>query len=178
MRKHRGYTIEAARPEHVGHLPALERAAAAGFPDHVISVEARAQVQPIEALAAAQAEGRLWVALAPDRAPVGFALVEIVAEHAVLAEVDVHPNHQRRGVGRALIETVIAWARAEMFCALTLTTFASLPWNAPFYERLGFRRLDGPALNPSLAHRLHEEARQGLADRVAMRLDLLPERSP
>ncbi len=55
---------------------------------------------------------------------------------------------------------------------MTLTTFASLPWNAPFYERLGFRRLAGAERGGRLAALLRAEERRGLRDRVAMRLDL------
>ncbi len=167
-----GYSIGAARPEHIASLPAIERAAAALFPDRVLSDEARNKVQSTQALARAQTEGRLWVALAPDGRPVGFAIAEGAGDVAFLVEVDVHPAHQRKGLGRALIEAVIAWARAEGFRALTLTTFASVPWNAPFYERLGFRRLDGPALSDRLARLLREETQNGLRERVAMQLDL------
>ncbi len=42
---------------------------------------------------------------------------------------------------------------------LTLTTFAEVPWNAPYYRRLGFRVLDDAALTPGLrAIRAHEAA--------------------
>ncbi len=29
---------------------------------------------------------------------------------------------------------------------MTLTTFAEVPWNVPYYERCGFRRLGEPAV--------------------------------
>ncbi|MEM9665348.1 MAG: GNAT family N-acetyltransferase [Bacteroidota bacterium] len=167
-----GYRVQRALPAHIGALPAIERAAAEGFPDRLLPLSSRGVVQPTAALAAAQAEGRLWVALSLEQEPVGFALAEIAGEIALLTEVDVHPNHQRQGLGRALVEAVIAWAQQAGVEALTLTTFASLPWNAPFYERLGFRRLDRTALEGRLAQALQEEARRGLQDRVAMRLDL------
>ena len=44
----------------------------------------------------------------------------------------------------ALIEHVAGWARAHGSPALTLTTFTEVPWNAPYYERLGFRPWRGP----------------------------------
>jgi hypothetical protein len=31
--------------------------------------------------------------------------------------------------------------------ALTLTTFAGIPWNGPYYARLGFRTLDVTSLS-------------------------------
>ena len=153
-------------------LPGIERAAAQLFPPGVLPLHLREQVIPTELLTQAQTEGRLWVALAPDERPVRFAIAQIAGEAAFLTEVDVHPNHGRKGLGRALIGAVIAWARAQGFTAVTLTTFAHLLWNAPFYEQLGFRRLSGPEFTPHLARVLHDEAQEGLRDRVAMRLQL------
>ncbi|MFG0318548.1 MAG: GNAT family N-acetyltransferase [Planctomycetota bacterium JB042] len=164
--------IRPALPEDLRLLPGIERAAAARFPDHVLSAEARAAVQSFEALEAARADGRLWVAVSGRGAPVGFAIAEVADGVGFLVEVDVHPDHQGRGLGRALVETVVDWARREGLPAVTLTTFASLPWNAPFYERLGFRRLAGAERGERLAALLRDEARRGLRDRVAMRLDL------
>jgi len=30
------------------------------------------------------------------------------------------------------------WAETKRLAGLTLTTFAEVPWNAPYYDRLGF----------------------------------------
>uniref|UniRef100_UPI0034DE1FD0 GNAT family N-acetyltransferase n=1 Tax=Streptomyces flavofungini TaxID=68200 RepID=UPI0034DE1FD0 len=77
------------------------------------------------------------------------------AEH--IEQVSVHPRAARQGVGRALIEHVAARARAEGGAALTLTTFADVPWNAPYYARIGFRPLTEAELTPALrAVRAHE----------------------
>ena len=41
--------------------------------------------------------------------------------------------------------------------AVTLTTFRDVPWNAPYYERLGFRTLAADEITPGLAAiRAHE----------------------
>jgi ribosomal protein S18 acetylase RimI-like enzyme len=45
--------------------------------------------------------------------------------------VSVHPRCARRGVGRALIDHLADHARATGAPALTLTTFADVPWNGP-----------------------------------------------
>jgi len=118
-------------------------------------------------------EGRLWVALDPAGGPIGFALAGTDDDTAHLLELAVHPDHGRRGVGRQLVEVVVAWARDRGRRAVVLTTFAEVPWNAPFYERLGFRRLEATELSPTLARTLREEEAEGLHGRVAMRLDLM-----
>lgn len=168
----REYTIQLASWSHIPFLPEIERAAARLFPADLLPPHVRGEVLPEAVLASAQAEGRLWVALASDGHPVGFALATVVGGAAFLAEVDVHPEHGRKGLGRALINGVVGWARTRGFGALELTTFEHLRWNAPFYERLGFRRLGSSELSPELAGVLDAEIARGLRGRVAMRLDL------
>ena len=55
--------------------------------------------------------------------------------------MSVHPRHARRGIGSGLIERAASWARGRGLRALTLTTYVEVPWNGPYYERLGFRYL-------------------------------------
>ncbi len=40
-----------------------------------------------------------------------------------------------------MLEQVIKTARQAAYPAVTLTTFRDVPWNAPFYTRLGFSML-------------------------------------
>jgi hypothetical protein len=56
---------------------------------------------------------------------------------------------------------------------VTLCTFRDVPWNAPFYQRLGFRPLASDELTPALGERMRREAEAGLPLdlRVAMRFD-------
>ena len=170
--KDRRYRVEPARPEHVPALPAVEEAAATLFSPQDLPPEADDPGVSPESFARAQAEGRLWVALAPDGAPVGFALVQLVDGAAHLEEMDVHPDHGRRGLGSRLAAAAVAWARAQSLPALTLTTFAHVPWNAPFYARLGFRELAPGETGPGLAAILRRERERGLRHRLAMRLAL------
>ena len=123
------------------------------------------------ALRKARRAGRLWVALADD-APVGFAHVVMHGKTvAHLEEVDVHPDHGRRGLGRRLVQTVCAWATSHGLDAVTLTTFRDVPWNMPFYARLGFQPLGSDSVGAELRAVIDDEARRGLdpARRVVMR---------
>lgn len=56
-------------------------------------------------------------------------------------QVSVDPEYGRKGVGKRLIQHVETWAAAEGFKVLDLTTFADVPFNRPYYERLGYRVL-------------------------------------
>lgn len=163
------YSIAPARESDVKGLPAIERAAArllAGYaPEPVL-----AETTSLERLRAAERRGHLWVALADDCA-VGFAHVEILeADSAHLTEIDVLPAHGRRGLGTRLVHAVCEWAAAASLRGVTLTTFRDVPWNMPFYERLGFVEIPDTQRSTALTAILQDEARRGLdpARRVAM----------
>lgn len=121
---------------------------------------------------AAAFEDALFLVGERDGGLVGFALA---GEHGAamhLEQLSVHPDEGRRGVGSALLDAVIDEATAVGCEAVTLTTFRSVPWNAPFYLRRGFAE---PALLPvHLAEALADEARLGFdpADRVGLVLRL------
>ena len=168
-----GYTIVPAASSHVSALSGIERAAGTLFgtsaPQQVLS-----RTVPLPVLHAAQGAGRLWVALASNGEPVGFALAESADGRAHLEELDVVPEHGRRGVGSALVATVERWARSRGDHEITLTTYVDVPWNAEWYAGLGFEPIAERNLDGELLRRLEEDAR-GLerARRVAM-CKLLP----
>ncbi|MFF3004633.1 GNAT family N-acetyltransferase [Kitasatospora sp. NPDC057940] len=101
----------------------------------------------------------------------GYLLAEPVDGALHIEQVSVHPDHARRGIGRALIEHLAAGTDAP---ALTLTTFADVPWNAPYYARCGFRPLADHELTPGLREIRRKEAEHGLDrwPRLCMRRDL------
>ena len=73
-----------------------------------------------------------------EGAPIGFVHVLVIDGQAHLEQVSVHPDHQRRGIGRGLVEAAMAEARAQGFDRLSLCTYRDVPWNGPFYRALGF----------------------------------------
>ena len=164
------YRIAAARPCDLPLLSAIELAAATLLAGHApASVLAETTTQ--EALEDAQSRGHLWVALA-DGVPVGFAHIEVLEPGiAHLEEIDVHPAHGRRGLGRRLVITVCRWAATNGYSWVTLTTFRDVPWNMPFYARLGFEEIPLKELSPALLCVIEDEARRGLDPRrrLAMR---------
>src|SRR5262249_22033744 len=120
------------------------------------------EVTPPDILAAAMGRRHLWVALAGD-APVGFAHVDMLAPDSPhLAEIDVHPVHGRRGLGTRLVKAVCDWTDAEGHEQLTLTTFRSVPWNMPWYSRLGFVELPPATWRGELRRLVDVETARGL----------------
>jgi GNAT superfamily N-acetyltransferase len=165
------YHIRLARPDDLSALPDIEREAAARFAPYGLAEMLATILTPIESLREGVMIDRLWVAADEADHPVGFALACVVGDNAHLDELDVHPAHGRRGLGTALVEAVCNWAKASGYRAITLTTLRHIPWNAPWYQRLGFRVLADDELSPALRELLQEEIQRGLpADqRVAMR---------
>lgn len=164
------YTIELAAKYHLRAIPAIEQAAAAMFAEVDLPSELRFLVTDRETLIEAQRDERLWVALDEQKDAVGFALARDVGVYAHLEEMDVHPDHGRRGIGAQLLGAVINWARAAGFPGITLITFRHLQWNAPFYERHGFVQLDHEEASGGLRELIREELEAGLEprNRVAM----------
>jgi GNAT superfamily N-acetyltransferase len=113
--------------------------------------------------------GFLLVAGEPDGRVAGFAHVLEIGGGAHLEQLAVPPADGRRGHGRALVLAALEEAGRRGHDRLTLRTYADVPWNAPFYARLGFTESDP---DTDLLRRLvTEEARLGL-DRYGRRVQL------
>ncbi|CAG0931158.1 amino-acid N-acetyltransferase [Thermoflexales bacterium] len=166
-----GYHIRLAREMDLSALPEIERQANTLFTAYGLAAQLSDILTPIESLRAGVKAQRLWVAADEAEQPVGFALGGVVGDNAHLDELDVHPAHGQRGLGTALVEAVCRWAQPSGYRAITLTTLQHIPWNAPWYQRLGFRILEENELSEALRELLQAEIQRGLpADqRVAMR---------
>jgi ribosomal protein S18 acetylase RimI-like enzyme len=120
-----------------------------------------------EGLTRAATEQRAWVAVDNLGAVIGFAVACLLDGEGHLDELAVTPAHGRRGVGRALVDEVLVWSAARALASVTLITFRDVPWNGPFYEKLGFEAVT--ALTPALQAALDQSAKWGVARDVVMR---------
>jgi ribosomal protein S18 acetylase RimI-like enzyme len=167
------------RPSTVEDVPAMQAvsvAAAArfrGVEDPRIARSADAPPYWTEGLERASVQQRAWVALDAGGAIIGFAVAWVVDGEGHLDELAVVPEHGRRGVGRALVDQVVAWTMAQGLTSITLTTFRDVPWNAPYYETLGFHVVS--PLTPALQALIDQQATWGLEPslRVVMRRSLV-----
>ncbi|SUI85531.1 Predicted acetyltransferase [Serratia marcescens] len=114
-----------------------------------------------------------WRKATTASAPV-FIAVLAQEEDWHIAELSVAGAWQRQGVGRRLIGAVAEEAKRRGAGRLTLTTFIEVPWNAPYYRRLGFRPLDDARLTVALRRHLDEDLAHGFAvgSRCAMEFTL------
>ena len=113
----------------------------------LLDIEERADAMLVEYLGATS-----WPAADPDRSVqpgftlvaevsdvlVGFAQVLLPGGLAHLEQISVLPEYGRQGIGAALVEAAATETRGRGFDAVTLRTYADVPWNAPFYARQGF----------------------------------------
>jgi len=131
---------------------------------------------PADGAERAAEPGTLLVAGEP---PVGFAHVVHVEGAAHLEQIAVHPSTMGKGIGTALLEAACVAAREAGYDELSLTTYADVPWNAPFYAARGFEVVSDPA--PFQAERRANEQALGMdrhGPRVVMSRALGPAPAP
>jgi len=154
-------SIRAARPEDLDRLALIERSAASVFRDVGLAWLADGETMDPDALSAMCRNGTLWVAVDDLDEPVGFLAAHELDGKFYIAEVSVSLSHQRQGLGGRLIAAAVDHAKASGFGEITLTTYRDLPWNGPYYSRLGFVEIDPGEAAPGHVEKLGAEAQAG-----------------
>ncbi|MEP3889446.1 MAG: GNAT family N-acetyltransferase [Hellea sp.] len=171
-----GYIIRETEISDVEQLLLVERSAGSVFKslpglawiadDSVISAEEHKSLL---------AKGFSWVALDfLSQAICGFIHAEIIEGEFYVGEVSVCETYQKKGIGSKLLKTALTQAKSLGLSTATLTTFIDVPWNAPYYQRLGFVIIPEDTLPRYLERKLQEEKSAGLPldRRCAMRKKL------
>ena len=168
--------IRAARAAEFPRLRVIDWDAQQIFRDIGMPEAAEFEPRTLAELAESQRAGELWVAVEEDDEPASFLMLVPVDGCLHVEQLSTAPAAARRGLGRALLDHAADLARADGVAALTLTTFADVPWNGPYYERCGFRVLADAELTPGLREIRAHEIALGLDrwPRVTMRRDLTP----
>lgn len=168
--------IRPATESDIAALPGIERRAASIFsPEYLPCNLADVVISPEHHLEA-QRCGLLLVALADGIRPVGFAHTVLHGDCLHLLEIDVDPDWQKQGIGSALLNGVRDLALQLGCNSVTLTTYRDVPWNAPWYAKMGFNEIDEAEMPAFLRVILEKEVMMGLDrnKRVAMRRLLKP----
>ena len=169
------YRVRRAIRQDLHVLPAIERMASVRFREVGLERAYDRCFISAEAFEARQHRGVLWVAVNRRDRPVGFATCSQIDGIAHLDEIDVLPEHGRRGLGSLLLRAVCAWARSRSYPAVTLSTTRGVPWNEPFYLRRGFQELAENAYTTGLRRLRAAEEAAGLpvSRRLIMKRDLV-----
>lgn len=162
-----GYRLRLAREGELEACIDIERRAAVRFAELGPAAEGLAEVMgavvtPLLELERGLSDRGIFVAVDAADAPVGFALVRRVDDDAHLVELDVLPEHGRKGLGRALVVASLSWGVSRRLRRLTLSTLSFIPFNAPFYASLGFVVIEDDAMGPELRALVHDDETRGL----------------
>lgn len=154
--------IRLASEDEIHKVAPLERAAGELF--RTIGMDAIADDVPIsesELMLAVQ-EQRLWFAVEYGVLK-AYLLGDFLPQSLHIDQVTVHPDASRRGLGALMIESVSADPRAKERGLITLTSFANVPWNAPYYERIGFVDIAEEDWPEGIAEKVAAEQGTGVA---------------
>ncbi len=116
---------------------------------------------------------QVWV-VSSQTLPVGFIIMSILGQDAYLEEISVLPQYGGQGLGTKMIDTVCQWSKSKRLNSILLSTFRSVKWNAPFYEKLGFKILCLEEWSYEMHKIRTDEESHGypVGERVFMRLNL------
>jgi predicted N-acetyltransferase YhbS len=170
------YKIRSARVEELPLLSQIEDSAAALFLDTPYAFLVNDEPLSLDFVQQQFHAGQVWVAVDCHEIVVGYAIAREVDNTLYLQQIDVAPEHGRRGIGSALVTTVCDWAKQQSYGIVSLSTFRDLPWNAPFYSKLGFRVLDEAELTTGFQQIRIKELAAGLpiSRRVVMYYEFQP----
>ena len=158
------YAVRLARSSDVPKLPAVEMAAAQRF---LASPHPGAAAGfPLSAALHQRwlAHEGVWVAETPSGEVAGFAAWVPLALDMYIVELDVHPQHAGKKLGARLLDELSRLGARLGFQRLVLRTFSDVPWNAPYYCRLGFQLLGEREQHPELRSIRQRETSAGLDD--------------
>lgn len=154
-----GPVIRPAREDELRELGVIEQEADALFVE--IGMKDMAAADP-EILLPAQRAGRVLVAVTRADEPVGFVRLEIVDSTPHVEQVSVLPGYAGHGLGSRLLDAAEEWARKRGYRRMTLITYRDVPWNGPWYRRIGWEVVEEDRLMPELRALRKREGVAGL----------------
>ena len=163
--------IRHARASDTPHIRTIEGAAGGLFRTVGMDLVALGELPSDAELMPYITGQRAWVVTDAHDVPIAFILSDIVDDNMHIEQVSTHPSQAHKGLGAALIEHVAEVAVDSGYPAMTLTTYVDVPWNGPYYARLGFDEIRDDDLTPGLVAIRRHEAELGLDEwpRACMR---------
>jgi GNAT superfamily N-acetyltransferase len=159
-------TIRTGLESEIDAVRDLERASSRRFLG-VMDALAADDPTPASVLADRIAAGGL-LAASMDGTLAAFVMFRPLEDSLYIEQIDVDPRFEGRRIGAALIDAVAARAAATGRARLTLSTFRDVPWNAPYYRRLGFLDIADDALSDALRAVRREHEARGLDERARL----------
>lgn len=155
------FTIRKARNEDIPLLGPVERSAAEIFRSVNLDFLSDGPTMDESLLSKMTNSNHLWVAVDKSDQPIGFAGGEDIDGNFHVAEVSVTQHAQGKGVGKSLMTELIRQAKEEGYTTITLTTYRDLPWNGPWYNKMGFLEVKVDEMGQEYSKMLDSEAHHG-----------------
>jgi GNAT superfamily N-acetyltransferase len=133
--------IRKATRADLDELAAIESAANSLYVEHFGATE---WYEPLSGSDRAGAPGFVLVAGPAEEGVPPYGFVQVLEWHgdSHLDQISVRPQWQRQGIGTALIQAAARETARNGHREMTLMTYLDVPWNAPYYRRLGFRSIE------------------------------------
>jgi GNAT superfamily N-acetyltransferase len=116
---------------------------------------------PASVLEERAASGRLYVTFDDAGSVAGFLIWSPKDGMAYIEEVSVDPDHTGHRLAARMIDRLEQDVRGA-HAALTLATFRDVPWNAPYYAKLGFAEVPHESLGPDHDVVWRQQAEHGI----------------
>jgi predicted N-acetyltransferase YhbS len=167
-------TLRDARADEIEVIQTIEHAAAGRF--NAIGMFGLDDPADSEDVAEAIAARQVVVACDGAGGPLGYVRFRPLDEWAYIAQIDVLPSCAGRRIGAALLDEVSRRVAGDGLQGLVLSTFRDIPWNGPYYARLGFVEIPDAELSEALQAIRAEHISWGLDEtrRVFMQRPLTP----
>ncbi|KAK3701865.1 hypothetical protein LTR37_015176 [Vermiconidia calcicola] len=110
--------------------------------------------------------GRIYLAEVEEGQALGFIAAYPMDDIVYIAEISTHGSSQGRGVGSALLNTVFQWARDRAahdgvsMARVSLTTYADVIWNGPWYRKRGFKEVDAASIGPRHVEKMTKDKQE------------------
>jgi GNAT superfamily N-acetyltransferase len=156
------FIIRRAQSWEIPLLEYVERSAAEIFRTANLGFLADGDTVDPAALAAMAHANHLWIAANRFDQPIGFVGGEYLNGNFHIVEISVAKEFQGKGVGKALMTAMVQQVSREGYKSVTLTTYKKLPWNAPWYSKMGFFEVNAQDMGREYLDILASEAQHGL----------------
>ncbi len=142
-------SIRLATIDDLPFLEAIEKSAARKFQEY-LNIEDTGTTVPLQILYQAQNEKLLWV-ITHKTDKIGFLCARLLDGQPHIEEFSIDFDYQGNGYGKIFLNFFRGWARKSEYKYISLTTDKIIPWNAPYYSRLGFQEIHPDEIMPELS---------------------------
>ncbi|TVY83090.1 Acetyltransferase [Lachnellula suecica] len=156
------FGVRRARSSDISLLERVERSASEVFRTVNLGFLANGPTLDPTVLSALAKANHLWIAVNDWDQPIGFLGGENLDGNFHLVEISVAQEFQGRGVGKALMLSMVEQVRREGYRSITLTTYRDVPWNGRWFAKMGFMEVLAQSMGRRYLDILIEEGKYGL----------------